>query len=78
MLIGVKKERLDMHKHKILKTLPVIGLRATEEEQKMFNLIRKVRRIPSNSHVIRLLVTEEYEKILSNDTPNGITQKTKS
>ena len=64
-----------MRKHKILKTLPVIGLRATVEEQKMFNLIRKVRRIPSNSHVIRLLVTEEYEKILSSDTSDGISKK---
>lgn len=59
-----------MKKHKILKTCPVIGLKATEEEQAMFNLIRRVRKIPSNSHVIRLLVSEEYEKILSLNTRN--------
>lgn len=45
------------------KTLPVIGLRATEEEQEMFKKIRKVRKMPSNSHVIRVLVTEECERI---------------
>lgn len=45
------------------KPLPVIGLRATEAEQKMFQRIRKARRIPSNSHVIRVLVTEECERI---------------
>ena len=45
------------------KPLPVIGLRATEEEQEMFKKIRKARRIPSNSHVIRVLVTEECERI---------------
>lgn len=59
-----------MKRHKILKTCPVIGLKATEEEQAMFNLIRRVRKIPSNSHVIRLLVSEEYEKILSLNTRN--------
>lgn len=54
------------------KPLPVIGLRATEEEQKMFQRIRKARRIPSNSHVIRVLITEECEKILSSNTPDGV------
>lgn len=54
------------------KPLPVIGLRANEDEQAMFNLIRKTYRIPSNSHVIRVLVTREYEKILSENTPVGV------
>jgi len=54
------------------KAMPVIGLRANAGEQAMFNLIRKVRRIPSNSHVIRVLITEECEKILSSNTPDGV------
>ena len=54
------------------KPLPVIGLRATEEEQEMFKKIRKVRRIPSNSHVIRVLVTEECERIFAENTPAGV------
>ncbi len=54
------------------KSMPVIGLRANSGEQAMFNLIRKVRRIPSNSHVIRVLITEECEKILSSNTPDGV------
>ena len=54
------------------KPLPVIGLRANEDEQAMFNLIRKTYRIPSNSHVIRVLVTREYEKILAENTPIGV------
>ena len=54
------------------KKLPVIGLRATEAEQKMFQRIRKTYRIPSNSHVIRVLVTREYEKILAENTPVGV------
>ena len=54
------------------KPLTVIGLRATEEEQRMFKKIRKVRKIPSNSHVIRVLITEECERILSSNTPDGV------
>ena len=54
------------------KSMPVIGLRANAGEQAMFNLIRKVRRIPSNSHVIRVLVTEECERILAENTPVGV------
>lgn len=54
------------------KPLPVIGLRANENEQSMFNLIRKTYRIPSNSHVIRVLITREYEKILAENTPVGV------
>lgn len=54
------------------KPLPIIGLRATEDEQEMFKKIRKVRKIPSNSHVIRVLVTEECERILSSNTPDGV------
>ena len=60
-----------MKKHKILKSCPVIGLKATEEEQGKFNLIRRVRKFPSNSHLIRVLVEEEYEKILSQKSPIG-------
>ena len=63
-------ERSRMEKKK--KPLPVIGLRANEDEQAMFNLIRKTYRIPSNSHVIRVLVTREYEKILAENTPVGV------
>ena len=54
------------------KKLPVIGLRATEDEQEMFKKIRKARMIPSNSHVIRVLVTEECERISSKNTPIGV------
>lgn len=54
------------------KPLPVIGLRATEAEQEMFKKIRKARMIPSNSHVIRVLVTEECERILAKNTPVGV------
>ena len=54
------------------KPLLVIGLRATEDEQEMFKKIRKVRKIPSNSHVIRVLITEECERILSSNTPDGV------
>ncbi|MBS1371484.1 MAG: hypothetical protein HPZ91_16185 [Lentisphaeria bacterium] len=61
-----------MKKHKILKSCPVIGLKATEEEQGMFNLIRRVRKFPSNAHLIRVLVNEEYEKILLQNTPIGV------
>lgn len=57
-----------MRKHKILKSCPVIGLRASEEEQAQFNLIRRVRKFPSNAHLIRILVQEEYEKILGKNT----------
>lgn len=61
-----------MRKRKKSSVLPVIGLRANEDEQAMFNLIRKTYRIPSNSHVIRVLVTREYEKILAENTPVGV------
>lgn len=54
------------------KPLPVIGLRATEAEQEMFKKVRKERRIPSNSHVIRVLVTEECERISAKNTPIGV------
>ena len=54
------------------KPLPIIGLRATEDEQEMFKKIRKVRKIPSNSHVIRVLVTEECERISAKNTPIGV------
>lgn len=61
-----------MRNHKILKSCPVIGLRASEEEQAQFNLIRRVRKFPSNAHLIRILVQEEYEKILEKSTLNGV------
>lgn len=61
-----------MRKHKILKSCPVIGLRASEEEQAQFNLIRRVRKFPSNAHLIRILVQEEYEKILEKSTLNSV------
>ena len=54
------------------KPLPIIGLRATEDEQEMFKKIRKVRKIPSNSHVIRVLITEECERISAKNTPIGV------
>lgn len=66
-----------MKKHKILKSCPVIGLRATEEEQGMFNLIRRVRKFPSNAHLIRVLVNEEYEKILAQKSPIGVDRRGK-
>lgn len=53
-------------------SIQLIGLRANEEEQKMFQLIMKARKIPSKSHVIRVLVTEEAEKILASQSPAGV------
>ena len=71
-LNGVDTGENKLKKHKILKSCPVIGLKATEEEQMMFNLIRRVRKFPSNAHLIRVLVNEEYEKILSQKSPIGV------
>lgn len=72
MLPGEDLKGKRMRKRKKSSVLPVIGLRANEDEQAMFNLIRKTYRIPSNSHVIRVLVTREYEKILAENTPVGV------
>lgn len=60
-----------MMKHRILASRPLIGIKATDEELVMFELIRRVRRFPSNAHLIRVLVMEEYEKILLQNTPVG-------
>lgn len=49
-----------------------IGIATTSEERRCFELIRKTRKINSNSHVIRVLILEEAEKILTNASDIGI------
>ena len=43
---------------------PVVGLRVTEEELRMFDVVREHLMRRSYSDVIRVLVKKEYEKIL--------------
>lgn len=52
------------------KLLPLVGLRVTEEELNMFNVIREHLMRRSYSDVIRVLVKKEYEKILSKNMQN--------
>lgn len=54
--------------HKKRKVMAVIGLRATPEEQYIFNFLRKHMKRSSNSDVIRTLACKEYEKILNENT----------
>lgn len=61
-----------MKKHQILKTCPVIGLRANEHEQHMFNVVIREMRRSSNSDVIRVLLQEKYEKILQQNNTTGV------
>lgn len=50
----------------------LVSLAATREERRCIELIRKARKFNSNSHVIRVLILEEAEKILTNASDIGI------
>ena len=61
-----------MKKNEKKKLLPLVGLRVTEEELYMFDVLRErlIRR--SYSDVIRVLVKNEYEKILQENNTTVI------
>lgn len=50
-----------MKKHDIKPKKVVICLNANEEEQRIFNVLRKKMQRNSNSDVIRRLIYEKYE-----------------
>lgn len=50
-----------MKKHDIKPKKVTICLNANEEEQRIFNVLRRKLRRNSNSDVIRLLINEKYE-----------------
>lgn len=58
-----------MKANKKNKILPAVALRVTEEEMHMIDVIKQELVRKSNSDVLRVLVRNEYEKILkSNNT----------
>ena len=50
----------------------MISLAATEEEMRMFEVVKHALRRKSSSDLIRFLVNREAEKILSPNMPVGI------
>lgn len=52
-----------MNTKKKSEVLTTISIRATAEEIKQIELIKKKRRINSYSHTLRVLIAEEAEKI---------------
>lgn len=53
------------------------GINLTREEEERFLLLKKRMKSPSMAHTMRLLINEAYEKILSEDTPSGVSEPSK-
>ena len=64
-----------MKKHLVRDSKVNICIYATPKEQRMFNCCRRYLHSPSNADVIRRLLEEKYEKILSKNTPVGVEQE---
>ena len=61
-----------MKNRKENKILPQVAWRVTEEEMNMLNVVKKELVRKSYSDTIRVLVKNEYEKILSQNNPDGL------